>query len=88
MLIDSAPSLATKRQMRVSRVRWTPSEGMTGVSPFTEPVDPVIANADTSRGQGVISRERLIRARIIVAPLKHYVPLGIKDFATPLRIPA
>jgi len=30
----------------------------------------MIANTHTSRGQGIISRQRLIGARIIVAPLE------------------
>ena len=61
---------------------------MTRISAFPEPVYPVIADANASRSQGIIARERLIGARIIVAPLKNYVPLGIKDFATPLCISA
>jgi len=43
---------------------------MTRISAFPEPVYPVIADANTSRSQGIIARERLIGARIIVAPLE------------------
>ena len=88
MLIDPAPSFPGKRRLLFSCQMDTKREGMTRVRAFTERVDPVIANADTSRRQGVISRERLIGARIIVAPLKNYVPLSVKDFATPQRIAA
>ena len=61
---------------------------MTRISAFPEPVYPVIADANTSRSQGIIARERLIGARIIVAALKNHVSIGIKDLATPLCISA
>jgi hypothetical protein len=40
---------------------------MTGESTSAKPVYPVIADADTSWRQGIISRERLIGARVIAA---------------------
>src|SRR5438067_5718315 len=61
---------------------------MTRISAFPEPVYPVIADADTSRGESIISRERLIGAGVIVAPLEHQVSVGIQDFASPLCISA
>ena len=70
MLIDSTPSFATKGRFVFSRQMDTECERMTRISAFPEPVYPVIADANTSRSQGIIARERLIGARIIVAPLK------------------
>ncbi len=61
---------------------------MSGKSASPEPVCPVIADADTGRGQGIISRERLIGARIIVAALEDQVTFGIEDFTSPLRVSA
>ena len=57
---------------------------MTGVSPFTEPVDPVIANASANRGKSVVASERLECARVVIAPLENYVALRVEDFAAPL----
>ena len=61
---------------------------MTSESACAKTVYPVIADPDTSRSQGIIARERLIGARIIVAALKNHVSIGIKDLATPLCISA
>jgi hypothetical protein len=47
----------------------------------SEPIDPMIANADAGRGQGVVTRESLIGARVVVAPLEDHIAIGIEDFA-------
>src|SRR5438045_7079888 len=86
--VDAAPSFAAKRRFVFSPHMDTKRKRMTGISAFPEPVYPVIADANTSRSQGIISRERLIGARVIVAPLEHQVFVGIQDFASPLCISA
>ena len=87
-LIDPPMSFATKRRVMFSCQMDTKRKRMTRIIASAEPVDPMIADANASRGQGIISRECLIGARIVVAPLEDHVALAIEDFATPLCISA
>src|ERR1051326_7616173 len=87
-LIDPATSFATKRRVMFSCQVDTKRERMTRIVASAEPVDPMIADANAIRSQGIISRECLIRARVVVAPLKDQVSIDIKDFAAPLCVSA
>ena len=81
-------SFATKRRVMFSCQMDTMRKRMTHIIASAEPIDPMIADANAIRGQGIISRECLIGARIVVAPLKNHVAIGIKDFAASLCISA
>ena len=87
-LIDSATSFAAKGRLVFSRQMHTKRERMTRIIASAETIDTVIADANARRGQGIISRKCLIGARIVVAPLKNHVAIGIKDFAASLCISA
>ena len=87
-LIDPATSFAAKSRLVFSCQMDTERKRVTRIIPSAEPINPVIANTNTSRSQGIISRECLIGARVIVVPLKDHLVVGIQDFATPLRISA
>src|SRR5207248_10897609 len=87
-LIDPATSFAAKSRLVFSCQMDTERKRVTRIIPSAEPINPVIANTNTSRSQGIISRERSIGARVIVAPREAYVAVSIEDFATSLRISA
>jgi len=61
---------------------------MTGIAAPPKPVYPVIADAYAGRGQGVVTRERLICTRIVVAPLENHLASGVDNRAPALSVAA
>src|SRR5437763_1729082 len=61
---------------------------MTGVAALAKAVDPIIADADADRRQGIIADEGLIRPRVVVASREDHATVDVEDFAPSLSVAA